>query len=167
MATICQKHGPSPRRSARGARSADRGRFASKLGGLTRYLGDPRLFAGAMYAILSRLFGPDPRRSGPAGGARFGPAAAAAADNWRSNTVPVDLGRALRSNIFRQLASDRGGSGRIGADRGGSAALSSISLSITGYLGTGSIRTNLEPRTLGLGPVGLSQGAGCGGRMCH
>ena len=58
MATICQKHGPSPRRSARGARSADSGRFGFNLGGLTRYRGDPRLFAGAMYAILSRLFGP-------------------------------------------------------------------------------------------------------------
>jgi len=89
--------------------------------------------------IVLRLFGAGYRSAAVAIGP---PAAAAAADNWRSNTVPVDLGRALRTDIFRQLASDRGGSGRIGADRGRLTALSSISLSITGYLGTGSTRTN-------------------------
>jgi len=31
------------------------------------------------------------------------PAGAAAAVNWRSNVDPVGLGRALRSDIFRQL----------------------------------------------------------------
>ena len=41
------------------------------------------------------------------------PAAAAGAVNWRSNVVPVDLGKWLRSDILRQLASDRGGSVQI------------------------------------------------------
>ena len=154
MATICQKHGPSPRRSARGARSADRGRFGFNLGGLTRYLGDPR----SRYAVFGPLITWDivypgrvfviPLRLRCAAAVAIGPPAAAAATvNWRSNVVPVDLTARLRSNIFRQLASDRGGSVQIGAVRSRSAALSSTSLSIAGYLGTRSTRSNLEPRT--------------------
>ncbi len=120
MATICQKHGPSPRRSARGPRAADSGRFGFKSGGLTRYPRDPR----SRYAVFGPLKTCDIVDPGPenviplqlSGGFNCAigpPAAAAAAVIWRSNTVPVDLGRALRSDIFRQLASDRGGSVQI------------------------------------------------------
>ena len=41
------------------------------------------------------------------------PAGETHAVNWRSNVVPVDLGKWLRSDILRQLASDRGGSVQI------------------------------------------------------
>ena len=46
-------------------------------------------------------------------GAIVPPAGATHAVNWRSSGDPVDLGRALRSDIFRQLAPDRGGSVQI------------------------------------------------------
>ena len=88
------------------------------------------------------------------------PAAAAAAVNWRSNVVPVDLTARLRSDIFRQLASDRGGSVQIG----GSVVDLVVDRRVSGHR----IDQNEPyPTVHGSWSVGLSQGAGCGGRMCH
>tara|TARA_R110001583_G_scaffold4693_1_gene26712 strand:- start:1496 stop:2095 length:600 start_codon:yes stop_codon:yes gene_type:complete len=109
----------------------------------------------------------------------------AGAVNWRSSVDPVDL----TARLFRQLVQLMQLIGvraairwiwagrcapifsaswhRIGADRSRLTALSSSSLSIVGYLGTRSTRSNHIPRASDLGPVGLSNGAGCGGCMCH
>ena len=87
--------------------------------------------------------GPDPRRSGPAGGARSGP------DPRRSG--PVDLGRALRSDIFRQIDRINGSVVELVVDRWVS----------------GHEVHQIKPDPTAHGPVGFSQGAGCGGRMSH
>ena len=118
IATICKEHGPSHRRSARGARSADSGRFGLKLGGLTRYPRDPRsryaVFGPCdnqlLHAILHslvRVFVIFLRLSGAgyrsAAVAIVSPAGETHAVNWRSNVVPVDLGKWLLFDILRQI----------------------------------------------------------------
>ena len=66
----------------------------------------------------------------------LGAAAARVALTNMRRSGPVQLGGAAAVAI---LPPDRPDPVRIGADRGGSAALSSTSLSIVGYLGTGSM----------------------------
>ena len=72
----------------------------------------------------------------------------------------MDLTARLRSDIFRQLASDRGGSVQING--------SLVDLVVDRWV-SGHEIDQIEPYSTVLGPrsVGLSNGAGCGGRMCH
>ena len=73
----------------------------------------------------------------------FPPAGAAGADNWRSSVEPVDLTARLRSDIFRQLASDRGGSVQING--------SLVDLVVDRWV-SGHEIDQIEPRTSNLEP---------------
>ena len=75
------------------------------------------------------------------------PARATHAVNWRSNVGPVGLGKWLLFDILRQLASDRGGSGRIG----GSLVHLVVDRRVSGHRINGSLSflTVLGPRISG------------------
>ena len=158
MATICQKHGPSPRRSARGARSADSGRFGFNLGGLTRYPRDPR----SRYAVFGPLITCDIVDPGPENviplqlcGVIIATAAPASWCNSCSYlTLEHRAGGFGEGAALRYFPPAGVGSGRIGG--------SLVDLVVDRWVSGHRINEN-GPRTSNLEPIGFSQGPRGGG----